>query len=246
LGVETGTASCFAPLAADRLQRRPFASPTSPLKTRVQDFCRGASGRFSLRRRRSRAIATGCGVCGYKTASGRSKWPNRDPLGEPGFEGLQTGSGVQWVPTLPTGEILQGPNSYSFVDNQPTINIDALGLIDIPPQTPPPGPSSPGCAAAKKAAATAFKAWAAAPPGPAKDAAMAVLTAAIAAETAACSPPPSSPNSPKCKMPDNWPPPHPPNTYNNYGKPPNLWPAVPPVVIIIITPWPGNPVFGGL
>ena len=104
LGVETGTASCFAPLAADRLRRPPFARLTSPLKTRVQGFCRGASGRFSSRLRRSRAIATGCGACGYKTASGRGKWPNRDPIGEAG-----------------------GINLYGFVGNDPIDRVDPLG-----------------------------------------------------------------------------------------------------------------------
>jgi RHS repeat-associated protein len=103
--VETGTASCFAPLAADRLRRRPFASPTSPLKTRVQGFFRSASGRFSSRRRRSRAIATGCGACGYKTASGRGKWPNRDPIEEVG-----------------------GVNLYRYARNSAVNERDATGL----------------------------------------------------------------------------------------------------------------------
>ena len=103
--METGTASCFAPLAADRLRRLPFARPTSPRKTRVRGFYGYSSGRFSSRRRRSRAIATGCGACGYKTASGRGKWVNRDPLGENG-----------------------GLNLYAFVVNQPTLFMDRWGL----------------------------------------------------------------------------------------------------------------------
>jgi hypothetical protein len=105
LGVETGTASCFAPLAADRLRRPPFARPTSPRKTRVRGFYGCSSGRFSSRRRRSRRIATGCGVCGYKTASGRSKWPNRDPIEEAG-----------------------GANLYEFVGNSPPDSIDVFGF----------------------------------------------------------------------------------------------------------------------
>ena len=117
--METGTASCFAPLAADRLRRLPFARPTSSRKTRVRDFCAGQSGRFSSRRRRSGAIATGCRACGYKTASGRSKWLNRDPLGEPGFEVLQRG----------LADVLgDGPNLYAYVKNDPTDRMDPRGL----------------------------------------------------------------------------------------------------------------------
>ena len=105
MGVETGTASCFAPLAADRLRRQPFARPTSPHKTRVRGFYGCSSGRFSSQRRRIRRIATGCGPCGYKTVSGRSKWVNRDPLEERG-----------------------GLNLYAFALNEPTVLIDNLGL----------------------------------------------------------------------------------------------------------------------
>ena len=116
--METGTASCFAPLAADRLQRRPFASPTSPRKTRVQGFCRGASGRFSTRRRRSRAIATGCGACGYKTASGRGKWPKQRPVGGIWFSGY----------VAPTHKVLNNENDlYEFVMNSPTYTVDPDG-----------------------------------------------------------------------------------------------------------------------
>jgi hypothetical protein len=106
--VETGTASCFAPLAADRLRRLPFARLTSPLKTRVRGFYRGPSGRFSSRRRRSRAIATGCRACGYKTASGRGRWPNRDPIQERG-----------------------GKNLYAFWENDLINNLDAAGLQGV-------------------------------------------------------------------------------------------------------------------
>ena len=110
LGVETGTASCLTFLAADR-QQRPLARPISPLKTRVRGFCRGASGRSSSRRRATSINATGCRVCGYKTASGRGKWPNRDPIGEMGCINL-----------------------YSFVRNDPCDLYDPLGLL--PPSNP--------------------------------------------------------------------------------------------------------------
>jgi len=134
-GVETGTASCFAPLAADRLRRQPFARPTSPLKTRVRGFCRSASGRFSSRRRRNRAIATGCGVRGYKTASGRSKWPNRDPIGDLGF-GTVTRLFVR-------DDYL---NPYMFARNDGIDDVDLLGLqpTGAGPWGPPVGPIPPG------------------------------------------------------------------------------------------------------
>jgi len=118
--VETGTAICLIPLAADRWQRFSFACPTSPLKTRVRVFSGGASGRLSRRSRRKRAIATGCGGCGYKTASGRAKWLSRDPIGEAGFLQLvsDTSMGGGGSPTL-----------YGFLGNDGINQIDDLGLM---------------------------------------------------------------------------------------------------------------------
>jgi RHS repeat-associated protein len=47
------------------------------------------------------------------------KWPNRDPLGEPGFELLrQVGEDVEST----------GPNLYAFVRNDPVNQFDPLGL----------------------------------------------------------------------------------------------------------------------
>jgi hypothetical protein len=105
--VETGTASCLTFLAADRQQRLPVACPTSPLKTRVRGFCRPASGRHSFRRRKTPINTPGLRGCGYKTASGRGKWPNRDPIEE-----------------------LGGNNLYNFVLNEPVGLIDFKGLSD--------------------------------------------------------------------------------------------------------------------
>jgi RHS repeat-associated protein len=104
--VETGTASCLTLLAADRLRWPPFARQTSPRKTRARGFYGCPSGRFSSRSRRTHRIATGCGACGYKTASGRGKWPNRDPIQENG-----------------------GLNLYSFAMNRPVNTVDFLGLM---------------------------------------------------------------------------------------------------------------------
>ncbi len=52
-------------------------------------------------------MATGCGACGYKTVSGRGKWPNRDPIGE-----------------------LGGINLYEYAGNDAVDNVDPFGLQD--------------------------------------------------------------------------------------------------------------------
>ena len=95
-------------LAADDSQQPSrflhHARETSPLKTRVWGFRQPPSGRFSSRRRRTRAIATGSTRCAYKTASGRRQWPNRDPIGERG-----------------------GVNLYGFVGNTPINFVDTDG-----------------------------------------------------------------------------------------------------------------------
>jgi hypothetical protein len=72
-------------LAAGRVSAAADLPTISP-KTRVGVFRRHASGRLS-RRGRSRSMFTpGLRACGYKSASGLGKWPNRDPLNERGFE----------------------------------------------------------------------------------------------------------------------------------------------------------------
>jgi hypothetical protein len=91
---------------------------SSSRKTRARGVRRHPSGRSS-RRRRFRSINTpGLRACGYKTAPGRSNWPNRDPINELGFILLTTG---QYVGRT-------DPNLYSFVGNNPINHIDLLGL----------------------------------------------------------------------------------------------------------------------
>ena len=93
---------------------------TSPLKTRVWSFRQPPSGRFSRCCRRNRRTATGSTRCAYEIASGRRQWPNRDPLGEPGFEK------VRGAKPRVLGD---GPNLYTFVHNSPVVATDAYGLF---------------------------------------------------------------------------------------------------------------------
>jgi hypothetical protein len=108
------------PLSADRLDALTSTRPTSPLKTRVRGSRCNSSGRSSPRGRRRREIATGSRGCGYKTASGRSEWLNRDPIEEDG-----------------------GINLYAFVENDPVNSSDPLGEQLYPPLILCPNPFPP-------------------------------------------------------------------------------------------------------
>jgi len=105
----------FLAVAAGRCQRQIAAvvPPISPQKTRVRVSRRSASGRLSRRGRRSREIATGCGACGYKTASGRRKWLSRDP--------------IRNAELLP-----EGPNLYAYVADDPVNLTDPSGQFAGP------------------------------------------------------------------------------------------------------------------
>ncbi len=61
---------------------------TPSQKTRVGVSRNRASGRKSRRGSCRSMFMPGSRGCAYKTVSGRHEWPNRDPLGEPGFETL--------------------------------------------------------------------------------------------------------------------------------------------------------------
>ncbi len=71
-----------------------------------------ASGRLSRTGRRSPINTPGSRGCGYKTASGRHEWVNKDPSGE-----------------------LGGINLFCFVINSPTSTIDQFGLSPDDTQT---------------------------------------------------------------------------------------------------------------
>ena len=82
---------------------------TSPLKTRVWGFGDGGSGQPCVGGTVSHGIATGSDGFGYKIASGRLIWPNRDPLGE-----------------------MECSHLYAFVCNSPLQKIDPFGLYMVP------------------------------------------------------------------------------------------------------------------
>jgi len=109
--------SCFPSLAASPLSAAArgalavlahghHAWTTSPLKTRVGVSRPRASGRLSRQRRFRSMFTPGSRACAYRTASGRAKWLNRDPIEERG-----------------------GINLYGFVANNPVNWIDSDGRI---------------------------------------------------------------------------------------------------------------------
>jgi RHS repeat-associated protein len=86
------------------------SASSSSRKTRARGFRRHPSGRNSRRGRFRSINAAGLRACSYKTAPGRSNWPNRDPIGE-----------------------LGGFNLYGFVRNNPVGRYDPHGLLDAGP-----------------------------------------------------------------------------------------------------------------
>jgi RHS repeat-associated protein len=94
------------PFGGSSILRR--SAYSSSRKTRAWGVRRHPSGR-NLRRGRFRPTNTpGLRACGYKTAPGRSNWPNRDPIGEAG-----------------------GLNSYGFCHNDSLNIVDPRGLTPI-------------------------------------------------------------------------------------------------------------------
>jgi len=121
MSVTKSAQSCFLPFALDPLPAvlnrilPTSAWPTSPLKTRARAFRPNPSGRISWRGRFRPIFTPGSRACGYKTPSGRTKWPSRDPIGQEG-----------------------GWNLYGFVGNAPIDSYDSDG------RQPAPKPKCPG------------------------------------------------------------------------------------------------------
>ena len=119
--------SGFTFLAAGRASAA-APSPTPFQKTRVRGFRRHASGRLSRRGRFRSINMPGSRACGYKSASGLGKWPNQDPLGEPGFETLRS----IWPEADSTAGYVDA-YLYLFVANNPLMFVDTDGRVLWPP-----------------------------------------------------------------------------------------------------------------
>jgi len=71
----------------------------------------------------------GSRACAYRTASGRAKWPNRDPLGDEAFFTLHTQGKSRSERRQFRAEALKP--LYVFVGNTPINAIDAFGLKKV-------------------------------------------------------------------------------------------------------------------
>ena len=65
----------------------------------------------------------------YNACTGR--WPNRDPIGEYGFQVTHTALIENMVAQTVEGTALESPNAYLFVRNNPTEAVDLLGLAEV-------------------------------------------------------------------------------------------------------------------
>jgi RHS repeat-associated protein len=152
------------------------------------------------------------------------RWPNRDPIDEEGFEVLSFCSS-KVVDAVKYLHQKAEDNAYEFVHNQPTVEHDLYGLDHI-----------------------SFCRWLL------QQMNQEILNGNVQRGLALynlynqiCVNPPRTPLWPQVPgTPD-------PVRFRRFNpqwncdiNPPNMWPYVPPVIIIILTPWPGNPVWGGL
>jgi RHS repeat-associated protein len=154
------------------------------------------------------------------------RWPNRDPFLESGFETARNLLRFQLHhPSLAAdGE----PDLYSFVRNCAPNEIDVSGLVD--------------CAALANQIDNLYAQIAKNPPN-AQQLERQLDTLESIWSRFCWRPPPSNPDPCPIQIPIQ----PPPNNNNNTYTPPNLWPYLPPtIIIIIITPWPGNPIYGFL
>src|SRR5207247_1023536 len=114
------------------------------------------------------------------------RWPNRDPLREPGFELLRR---RKHTPALAfrTQVGSNGSNLYGFVRNQPLTSYDPLGLVEY-------GPGTEACKQAEEQAEAAWELYEAEPTD--ENLERAIVLSGIAA--AYCAPRPKPPPPPKC------------------------------------------------
>jgi RHS repeat-associated protein len=166
------------------------------------------------------------------------RWPNADQIGELGFEMVRN-----VVPARLRDLVRQmppKPNLYAFLQNRATYNIDPLGLA---------GWSNQECLDLLDNIQDLCAMGLLGEMDPAVAVAEATELKQLYEEY--CNDPPGPPTPSPVRQPvpcpiqvPLTPPPH---SNNNTITPPNLWPYVPPaIVIIFLIPWPGNPVFGFL
>ena len=166
------------------------------------------------------------------------RWPNRDPIGELGFETVRD---VLPIPLRAlVRQMLEKPDLYAFLLNRAANNIDPLGLSQW---------SNEDCLALLDTIQTLCAMGLLGEMDPKAAAEEATELQDLYIEF--CMDPPTPPPPSPAPQPDPCPirvPTQPaPNSNNNTITPPNLWPYVPPTVIIIfLIPWPGNPVYGFL
>jgi len=124
------------------------------------------------------------------------RWPNRDPIGESGFEVLRfcSSRGLRVIAML---DRLGGNNLSAFVQNQPTRGYDPLGL------TPDIGPESLACIGAEEQMEAAIEALVTTPNDPRN---LQRLNQAIEAVAEYCDgpqPPEPPPSAPRWNPPQN-------------------------------------------
>lgn len=102
----------------------PAHTLTSPQKTRVRGFGRCPSGRLSRPGPHSPGFTPGLRASSYKTASGRRKWLNRDPIAD---QGAVLSLSHRYGKFVRRAGDKAGPNLYLFVSNDPPTKSDPDG-----------------------------------------------------------------------------------------------------------------------
>src|ERR1700722_386493 len=166
------------------------------------------------------------------------RWPNRDQIGELGFEEIRNVLPIQLRALV--RQLRPNQNLYAFLQNRAVNEIDPLGLSPW---------SDEECEALLENIKDlcAMGLLGEMDPTAAADEATELKSLYEQFCDDPPTPPPPSPAPEPDPCPIRVPIRQAPNSNNNTITPPNLWPYVPPTVIIIfLIPWPGNPVFGFL